>query len=151
MTLMFSDTTKQRLSFTSESQQFLSYTFVGVLNATICLITYGIFVLVFQASFWVGNFAAFISSVSIGFLLSRRFVFKTSNRTITSESWRYFSVVFLQFLLGTTLIGVFVSYETSEVLSYILTMPFVVLISFLMQKYWTFKSLNISDEASGIL
>lgn len=69
---------------------------------------------------------------------------------MTSESWRYFVVISLQFVIATAIIGTFVIVGVSEILSYFLTMPFVVLISFVVQKYWTFKSSSI-DETLGFL
>ncbi len=151
MTMLILEKTIGPRSCVVEGKQLFAYLLVGVINTAICLGTYGVFILVFFTSFWEANFAAFITSVTIGYILNRKFVFKRSNRTMTSESWRYFVVISLQFIVATAFIGIFVSLGVSEISSYCLTMPFVVLISFLVQKYWTFKSSPLTDDALGFL
>ena len=121
-------------------QEFQRYVISGMINALVGFIIYALCVELTPLPFWAANFFAMIGGIICGFILARRYVFISSNEKHFKALPKYTLTICLQFVVSTFLIAIFRQLGLSDILSYIFALPFVVLLSFILQKIWVFQS-----------
>jgi len=120
--------------------QVIKFLLAGLLNTLVAFFVYSGLVTFFAFPFWAANFLAMIISIIGGYLLSRILVFKEASGTpIPKTIIKYLIVIFIQFIVGTLLIAIFIKIGYSEILSYVFVLPISAAISFVLQKRWAFR------------
>jgi len=121
--------------------EFGRYIIAGLINTLAGLLVYSFCVKFIALPFWAANFCAMIAGIICGFILARHYVF-THNATGAKKTLpKYILTIGVQFIVSTTLIALFLRLGLQEIPSYILSLPIVVFLSFIMQKIWVFRSL----------
>ncbi|PCI53252.1 MAG: hypothetical protein COB36_12470 [Alphaproteobacteria bacterium] len=128
--------------------QFFRYGLAGIINVCVGIFIYAFAIFLTPAPFWLANFFAMIGGIISGFYLANAFVFTKSSLHTRTRAWRYILTIFAQFGLSTTLIALLVQQGVSEIISYILVLPIIILLSFSLQKTWVFK-LHTSATKEG--
>lgn len=122
-------------------QEFQRYIISGIINALVSFIIYALCVELTPLPFWVANFFAMIGGIICGFILAGRYVFTSSKENHVKTLPKYILTIGIQFVVSTSLIAIFRQFGLSDILSYIFALPFVVLLSFGLQKIWVFQTL----------
>lgn len=123
-----------------DMSEFRRYIVAGLINTLTGFLVYAFCVEFTIFPFWVANFCAMIAGIICGFILARGYVFTASRKSPLKTLPKYILTIGLQFVVSTTLIAIFIQLGFSEIPSYIFSLPIVILLSFVMQKAWVFKS-----------
>ena len=116
------------------------YILAGLINTLIGFLVYACCVKFILLPFWAANFCAMIAGIISGFILARYYVFNVSRKNILQTFPKYILTIGLQFVVSTTLIAIFIQYGLNDILSYIASLPIIILLSFVLQKVWVFQS-----------
>jgi len=120
--------------------EFRRYIVAGLINTLVGFLVYAFCVELTPLPFWAANFCAMIAGIICGFFLARHYVF-TAPRNKTLETLpKYILTIGLQFVVSTSLIAGFRELGLTDILSYIASLPLVILLSFGLQKIWVFQS-----------
>jgi len=120
--------------------EFRRYIVAGLINTLIGFLVYAFCVEFISLPFWIANFCAMIAGIICGFILARGYVFNVSGNSPFRTLPKYILTIGLQFVVSTTLIAIFLQLGLSDILSYIASLPIIILLSFAMQKVWVFQS-----------
>ena len=118
----------------------IRYILAGLLNTFIAFAVYYASVRWLQAPAWLGNLAGIIASIFSGFLFSKHFVFNHAARTSYKVVLKYVVTYAAQYVVGTTVIYIFLRFGLSAIEAYIVAVPCMVAVSFILQRYWVFTS-----------
>lgn len=127
---------------------FIRYVIAGLINTFASFFSYAACLSWLGWPFWAANFAAMITGILCGFILARAFVFARTKTSVCASSWRYILTIIAQFIVSTGLIWLLVSVDISALLAYILILPIIMVLSFVLQKMWVFK---ISPDTAGTI
>jgi len=121
----------------SSINQFIKYSFVGVLNT---VIGYGsFFVLVSYVQYLIALGFAYVLSVTNSYLWNHNWVFR--HRISTVEFIKFNAVYVIAFTVNAGALVLCVDFLKLEPrLAQVLLAPLVLLISFTGNKYWSFKA-----------
>jgi len=117
--------------------EILRYAIAGAINTLIGMLLY-VITIVLSGPYWIATFVSLIGGLCCGFILSRYFVFSKSFRPRQQSAYRYFLVIIGQYVLVTAAIGGLISTGISEILSYCYALPFIIILSYIIQKKWVF-------------
>ena len=118
----------------NQGKNFLIF---GIINFLITNIVLQLLLLL--TSVWVSTFLSQLVNFIIGYKLYGRYVFQVSNRRIAFIKYLIFAFVIF-FLNAKLIIIISKSYLISKNLASIILIPFLVILSFIIQKYIIFKS-----------
>lgn len=124
------------------SLEIIRYGLAGLINTVVGLLIYVICVKLLSIPFWVANILAIIGGLTCGYFLSQKFVFTSSAVDLKQAAPRYVFVIALQFMITTAIIGGLISVGQGEISAYLITLPIAIILSFGLQKFWVFKSVN---------
>lgn len=122
------------------AQEFQRYIISGLINTFVGFLVYAFCVELTPLPFWGANFCAMIAGIICGFILAKHYVFAAARETSLKTLPKYILTISLQFIVSTALIAGFRQLGLSDILSYIASLPFVILLSFGLQKTWVFQS-----------
>lgn len=120
-------------------QEFQRYVIAGLINTFISFLVYAVCVELTPLPFWAANFCAMIAGIICGFFLARHYVFAVSDNPPFKTLPKYVLTIGLQFIVSTALIAAFRKLGLSDILSYIACLPFIIALSFGLQKTWVFQ------------
>lgn len=90
------------------------------------------YMLSFSIVFLIGNL--------VGFFLNKKYTFKTSGTSFLNEIWKYYSVMFSNFLINLILIYILVNYfHVWYLYASLITTIGGIFYNFIMHKKWSFK------------
>lgn len=118
----------------------IRYVLAGLFNTFVAFVVYYASVRWLLAPAWLGNLAGIVASILSGFLLSKHFVFNHAARTSYQIVLKYVVTYGAQYVVGTSVIYVFMQFGLSAIEAYIVAVPCMVAVSFLLQRYWVFTS-----------
>ncbi|NNC36590.1 MAG: GtrA family protein [Hyphomonadaceae bacterium] len=121
------------------NKQLILFGFAGIINTFVGFVVFSGATIFLDTPYWVSNFFSVVAGIICGFTLSRTVVFKSQKTGLYSNMWKYVATIFLQYVVGTSLIGFLVSKGISEIPSYVIVLPVVVSLSFALQKLWVFN------------
>lgn len=124
---------------TKKYNNFIKFTVVGFGNLFISLLTYYILIY-FSINYQIANIGGFVTGSINGYIWNKIWVFKSSNRSLSSIAkfyLTYLSTWFLSAILLYIWIEVIkISDTIAPVINIFITTP----INYLMNKYWVFKN-----------
>lgn len=135
---------KQKWSQTALAQM-LRFGVAGGINTLASFLAYAAAIKLAGAPFWLANFAALIAGICCGFILSSTFVFSSSSNTALYTAPRYVATIMLQFAASTTLLWILIKNGVSELAAYVFMLPFIIILSFTLQKYWVFSAKGVQS------
>ncbi|MBU1289345.1 MAG: GtrA family protein [Alphaproteobacteria bacterium] len=118
----------------------IRYVLAGLFNTCVAFVVYYASVRWLMAPAWLGNLAGMVMSILSGFLLSKYFVFNHGARTSYQIVLKYLLTYGAQYVVGTSVIYVFMRLGLSAIEAYIVAVPCMVAVSFFLQRYWVFSS-----------
>lgn len=119
--------------------QLIKFGIVGISNTLVALVVYYALVWL-NCNYLVANFWAWIISVYNAFFWNNRYVLKNNARWWIALSKTYISYG-VSFLLGMCLLYLLVEYAgCSELVAPVITLLVTILMNFILNKFWTFKS-----------
>lgn len=122
------------------NSELFRYGIAGIINTIVGFIVYAATIKWFGAPFWLANLFAICAGIICGYTLARLFVFDNHTAGIRSNGWKYVVTILLQYGVSTFLIGLLIRTGFNEIISYILTLPIAIALSFGLQKFWVFGS-----------
>lgn len=124
------------------TRQIISYGIFGSLGA---LSDFGVYTLLVNQAQWAplaSNFVSVPVGILVSFTFNSRITFRRSDRTL-QRALRFFTVGLTGLALSTSLLALFTHvFGVSPLLAKALTLPPVVLLQFLANRYWTFRDLD---------
>lgn len=126
-----------RVNFTG---QFIKFSFVGVINTIITLLTIWIFVNIFSSSQYTANIAGYAFGVLNSYFFNKNWTF--SNKSKVSVTLVKFVVVFgVSYLIQLGILYLLINYTfIQSFICQILSMIFYTIINFTLNKKVTFKT-----------
>jgi putative flippase GtrA len=120
--------------------QFIKFSFVGVINTIITLLTIWIFVNIFSSSHYLANIAGYVFGVLNSYFFNKIWTF--SNKSKVSVTLVKFVVVFgISYLIQLGMLYILINYTSIEpFICQILSMIFYTIINFTLNKKVTFKT-----------
>ncbi|WP_340691619.1 GtrA family protein [Hyphomonas sp.] len=118
----------------------IRYVLAGLFNTFVAFVVYYASVRWLLTPAWLGNLTGIVASILSGFLLSKYFVFNHAARTSYQIVLKYVVTYGVQYVVGTSVIYVFMQFGLSAIEAYIVAVPCMVAVSFLLQRYWVFTS-----------
>ncbi|KJS34631.1 MAG: hypothetical protein VR74_19455 [Hyphomonas sp. BRH_c22] len=118
----------------------IRYVLAGLFNTFVAFVVYYVSVRWLLAPAWLGNLAGIGASILSGFVLSKHFVFNHGHRTSYAIVMKYVTTYAAQYLVGTSVIYLFMLFGLTAVESYFAAVPCMVAVSFLLQRYWVFTN-----------
>ena len=116
------------------------FIFFGILNVVVSNL---LLQLLFLANFIpisISTLIFILFNAILGYVMYGKFVFNISNIINRKYIVKYFFTLILSWFFLNIIISFFSSLKISPNLSSIMMIPFLATFSFLMQKYWIFKS-----------
>ena len=129
-----------QLAEQENTRQFFRYVIAGVINTLAGFITYAFCIKLLSMPFWLANFFTTIAGIICGFILARNYVFPNSEKKTTTTLPKYILTIGLQFVVSTSLIAYFRTLGLDDILSYIATLPIIIILSYGIQKIWVFQT-----------
>lgn len=119
----------------SIANRFIRFLLIGLVNTGF---SYAVYALLVKLGFHyaIANLIALIIGILFGFHTQSRYVFASNNNKLFS---RYLVAWITIYLLNISIISLFIYYGFSAYLSGALALPFSVLASYILQKYYVFK------------
>jgi putative flippase GtrA len=114
------------------------YGIAGLINTLVGFLVYSAAILFTPAEYWLANLFAAIAGVICGFILARIFVFKGSNTSIFRSGPRYLITIAIQYVVSTIIIGILVHFGVAEIVAYLIALPIIIGLSYILQKNWVF-------------
>ncbi|MHB8132403.1 MAG: GtrA family protein, partial [Mobilitalea sp.] len=113
---------------------------VGILNTSISLAIYYVFLFINPTLYVVGNTVGFVVSVLNSYYWNNKYVFKNSEQGHLKTILKTFMAYGGTFVLGTILLFVMVDiFEISKYLAPIINLIITIPLNFLINKFWAFK------------
>ncbi|HFB54798.1 MAG TPA: GtrA family protein [Hellea balneolensis] len=113
----------------------------GLVNTAVGFSIYSSCILLLSAPYWIANFAAILGGVISGYMLARKFVFRSATPQSHARSTpRYLLTIALQYGFSTLVISLCLRYGAGEILGYIIALPLAMVLSYAIQKYWVFPA-----------
>lgn len=94
----------------------------------------------------VAVFSGWLTSILIGYLLNRRFVFADGHASLAKSSSRYFVLVCFNLLVGVFGVTLLVAHGWNYVLTRIMSSSFLVIVNFLVSRRWVFAVIPPTAE-----
>jgi putative flippase GtrA len=118
-------------------ERFIKFGVVGVINTSISLIIYNIF-LVFGFHYIVSNAIGYIAGIFTGYALSSKYVFKTEMDT--KKGSKFVLTYISSFIIGSFILILLVDYlKIPKEIAPIFVIIFNLVYNYLINKIWTFK------------
>jgi pentose-5-phosphate-3-epimerase/putative flippase GtrA/broad specificity phosphatase PhoE len=142
--------TFERLASTFKSSQFLKFCFFGGIST---IINYLFFFLLYKIgiNYLVSSACGYISGVFVGFILNRRFTFKSTSKKYAIEITKYFAVYAVSLVLGLAFLKFQVNLEVPVLLANIFTIALTTLTNFVGSKYLVFEKHTFRTKANFLL
>lgn len=122
----------------SNNQKLISYAFFGGMGVLSDLSLY-IFLIYFSVNYQIANAAGYTFGTLVSFILNRHYTFKLKDR-IGKRLFTFFGVAFIGYIASAILLYLFISlFYIDELLSKFITLFFVLVIQFTLNKTITFK------------
>lgn len=130
--------------------QLVKFSIVGISNTLIAYSTYSVCVYL-GFHYLVSNIAGFIVSVLNAYLWNDKYVFKKNEgetrNAIKALGKTYVAYGFTGLLLASVILFVFVDLlNISEYLAQLLVLVFTIPLNFIINKYWSFKTITNEKE-----
>lgn len=130
---------KSKRDLMAFAKQFIKFGIVGVLNTTIALVIYYIFIWINRDLYIVGNAVGFIISVMNAYYWNNKYVFSKKAKGNIKPLIRSFIVYGFTFLLSTGLLYFWVYIGISEIIAPLINLCITVPLNFIFNKLWAFK------------
>ena len=116
--------------------QFLRFLVIGLVNTTF---SYGVYaILIFVGLYYaIANLAALLLGLLFSFKMQGRFVFGNSDNRLF---WKFLFAWSLIYFATIALIGELISVGFNAYIAGALALPFTTVLSYLMQKFFVFRS-----------
>lgn len=121
-----------------KNQKLISYAFLGGMGV---LLDIGVYTLLiyFNINYQISNASGYLSGTILSFFLNRHFTFKVKDK-ILKRLLTFFGVAFIGYIASALLLYILVSvFLTNYFIAKIITLFFVLIIQFTLNKKITFK------------
>lgn len=134
----------------SEIYQFIKFGLVGISNTLIAYVAYSICVYI-GIHYLIANAIGFFISVLNAYYWSDRFVFKKGEGESRSTIWTiaktYIAYGSTGLLLASILLYLYVDkLHISEYLAQLLVLVVTILLNFIINKFWSFKTKKVNEK-----
>jgi putative flippase GtrA len=120
--------------------QFLKFSFVGVLNTLITLLTIWVFVNVFSTSHYVANVMGYVLGVLNSFIMNKIWTFNHKSKT-GATFIKFIGVFVITYLIQFSVLSLLLNFSKLDpFVSQILAMITYTILNFIINKKFTFKS-----------
>lgn len=120
--------------------QFVKFGIVGLSNTLISLGIYYVFIWINKDWYMLGNAVGFVVSVANAFFWNRRFVFKSTEKSVIKALLKSYVAYGGSFLLSMALLFAQVEWlGVSEVLAPVINLVVTIPMNFVVNKLWTFR------------
>ncbi|MEI6237392.1 MAG: GtrA family protein [Candidatus Saccharibacteria bacterium] len=130
--------TTNRLYKEFASPYFIKYVLIGLTGVAIDFVIYAILVKVFSVNFLYANIIAISCGIINNFFLNLFLNFKTKNKLLI-RFISFYTVGLLGLLLSEVLLIAFTKLGIGQVFAKFLTLPFVLVFQFFLNKYVSFS------------
>lgn len=122
--------------------QFLKFSFVGVINTLITLLTIWVFVNVFSTSHYVGNAVGYIVGVMNSYFLNKFWTFNNKSKMCVTFV-KFICVFLITYFFQFSVLSILLNFSRIEpFVCQILAMTTYTILNFIINKVFTFKSDN---------
>jgi putative flippase GtrA len=130
------------------SAHFIKYVLIGLTGVVIDFLVYVVLIKVLGLNYLLANIIAISCGIINNFVLNLYLNFKTKNKVL-ARFISFYTVGLLGLLLSELLLYVFASFISSKIVDKILTLPFVLIFQFFLNKHISFSS-NIEKYYSRL-
>lgn len=124
---------------TKKYNNFIKFTVVGFGNLFISLLTYYILIY-FSINYQIANIGGFVTGSINGYIWNKIWVFKSSNRSLSSIAKFYLTYLSTWFLSAILLYIWIEAIKISDTIAPVINIFITTPINYLMNKYWVFKN-----------
>ncbi len=121
-------------------EEIIKYIIAGVLTTIVSVGSYRLFTKLFNINYIISNILSWVLAVIFAYIVSRLFVFKSTNENKLKEFTTFASARVMTFILDTTLMILLVSgLKVDDFISKIIVQVLVVVSNYLISKFIVFK------------
>lgn len=125
-------------NFLINNQKLISYAFFGGMGVLLDLGFYT-FLIFAEVNYQIANVVGYSAGTLLSFFLNREYTFKIKDKML-KRLFSFFSVAFIGYTFSALLLYVLISvFNIDELISKIITLIFVLIIQFTLNKKITFK------------
>lgn len=125
--------------FIKKFRNLILYGIIGTLSSSLDFVTYTMLVKLISLNYIFSNCLSVLVGICVSFTLNRKYNFKVKDNTIR-RFMIFLSVGISGMLLSNLILYLLIDiYKLNEIISKLLSIVFVVIIQFILNKYITFK------------
>lgn len=126
--------------------QKLRFILVGGLNTIIGFLSYFLFLYIFEVNYTLSLFISHVIGVINSYFWNKNYTFnvkKGSKGMILKFIFLYFSTFLINYAILTLLVEIV---KINPIISQLVSLTITTIVSFIGQKYWSFKEKNIMES-----
>lgn len=132
-------------------KQFIKYTIIGLSGVSIDFVLYSALITFTPINFLIANFLSISIAIINNFVLNAFLNFRKKDKLLL-RFLSFYIIGFLGILISQILLLVFVKFGIGEVLAKFLTLPFILILQFILNRKFSFNenSINYKKQLSSL-